>query len=708
MLTPLQLQVFPSCYNALSCSADGELALAAGEFVQTASPKNAPEGDSSTSQTAITNWQLSRFQANTFTVTEWPTILPRPQEYFSVGAEQSNSTVADLAWSSPGLGKHRRCTLAVLTSNLLLSFYESSGSQGKFTRVALVNETLRRHFEPIISDEGLRAKKSNIRSFAWSPPLKVPSTDPASLGFEHRWGIHLLSVTNDDNDVILLQVQRTKEQSYSLEMLSLTSLHDLVGNFPIGQPSILSSAIKHRLKTSSMSYGPWIYEDLGQGGWSATANVALVYGTKLKIVKQTIQLNVTSAGSGIQGQSSSSCEENSHLHIKEMDDFQFRGPLQWIYTEKFPEIRLAAGTMAGMILLTSTRAAYSGTDGKPRQVHIRDYPFYDGAGEDIDANKSRHWEAIGAMTTAFDEASETCTLHLGTIGGYTASMTFPSIEEPQLSVAPWKTHIDEICDRFDIDRDLGGLAIARVWGLTSCRGIVVAAITRHPADMVEYRTSSEDLTVLVFSGANSACEEPKAFPTAQAILDTSPNILSVKRDVVLKYVLDIDGRNYDVSPWSGKILYAAACCAIVQSKDETVLAQARKTLEWLATTTGVDLTEEISKCSSPGNTIHPKTEEQISGPGQQVFERCDICDAALSWYSAQEAQCSDGHLFVRCGLSFLAIQEPGISKLCSVCGTEYYNEDLIPPSYGTEFQHAYRALSHVFDTCLYCNGKFYA
>jgi hypothetical protein len=222
--------------------------------------------------------------------------------------------------------------LAVLTSNLLLSFYENSGSQGKYARVALVNETLRRHFEPIIPDEGLRAKKSNIRSFAWSPPLKVPSPDSDSLGAEHRWGIHLLSVTNDDNDVILLRVQRTEEQSYSIEMLSLTSLHDLVGNFPIGQPSILSSAIKHRLKTSSMSYGPWVYEEVGEGEWFATANVALVYGTKLKIVKQRIQLNVSSAGCAIGGQLSSSCETNSPLHIKEMDNFQFRGPLQWIYT----------------------------------------------------------------------------------------------------------------------------------------------------------------------------------------------------------------------------------------------------------------------------------------------------------------------------------------------------------------------------------------
>lgn len=33
MLNPFNLQLFPSCYNCLSWSADGELAVAAGEYL---------------------------------------------------------------------------------------------------------------------------------------------------------------------------------------------------------------------------------------------------------------------------------------------------------------------------------------------------------------------------------------------------------------------------------------------------------------------------------------------------------------------------------------------------------------------------------------------------------------------------------------------------------------------------------------------------
>lgn len=55
-------------------------------------------------------------QLNLFTISE-----------FSVSVEQSDPVVNALAWSSSGLGLHRRAMLAVLTSNLLLAFWEING-----------------------------------------------------------------------------------------------------------------------------------------------------------------------------------------------------------------------------------------------------------------------------------------------------------------------------------------------------------------------------------------------------------------------------------------------------------------------------------------------------------------------------------------------------------------------------------------------------
>ncbi|KAF9890146.1 hypothetical protein FE257_006307 [Aspergillus nanangensis] len=686
MLSPVQLHVFPSCYSSLSCSADGELALAAGEYVHVITPKGPSKENTSSAPTATSsNWQITRFRANVFTNKEWPTILPQDRENFSIGAEQSNSTVAGLAWSPPGLAKHRRCILAVLTTNLILSFYEAVGPQAKWTRVAVVNEALRSYFGPLISTSSLSMRKSHIRSFAWSPPLLVPSSEETTTRAEHRWGIPLLTVTNDDNDVIFLRAQRSigsarNSNPYSIEVLSLTPLHDPVGNNRVAHSSIFASAVKTRLKSLSISYGPWLFQESGEGDWAAVSNVAVVYGDKLKIIKQSVKLCLDMEDVNVQPKCEMSSETTLCSH--DINNHNFTGPLQWIYLDGSAEVHLCAGIRAGMIVVTASCAAYKASAIKPEHIKVQEWPFYNEPEENSQDERSRHWESIGGC------------------------LTFQTTQNAhQLSSPPWKSQVDEICERFDLDHDLGGLVSARVWGLASYRGLVMAAVTRHPGDRIEYRTSLEDLTAIVFSGANSQCDEPGSFPTTPEP-NRSPDAVHAKRKALLGYVLDAKRSKYDARPWSQKILYAAACCAVVESHEDTLLWLARKAFEWLSSSTGLDLTDEISKCSAPGSTIDAKSETQLSGPGLEVFEKCEVCSSGISWYSAHEGQCAEGHLFVRCGLSLLCLQEPGLSKFCSVCDTEYYSEDVIDSSYGVEFQHSYLSLSDIFDTCVYCGGKF--
>jgi hypothetical protein len=61
---------------------------------------------------------------------------------------------------------------------------------------------------------------------------------------------------------------------------------------------------------------------------------------------------------------------------------------------------------------------------------------------------------------------------------------------------------------------------------------------------------------------------------------------------------------------------------------------------------------------------------------------------------------------VRCGVSFLAIQEPGISKYCSFCHTEALDEESVASSRGRKLSQTVSGLFGTFDTCLYCAGKF--
>ncbi|KAA8649592.1 uncharacterized protein ATNIH1004_002263 [Aspergillus tanneri] len=371
------------------------------------------------------------------------------------------------------------------------------------------------------------------------------------------------------------------------------------------------------------------------------------------------------------------------------------------------ETYLAAGTLAGIVVVTFTSEAYHGVETSSQAVvHER---MLETTADGTQIDERRHWEPASAITTVLDAETKTNILHFGTVGGYTLAMV-PTLlhNEDSFFQPPWKHSFDDIRERFDIDRDLGGLAVGRLWGLASYGEFVVAAVTIQPGDMIEYRTATEERTTLIFSRARSQITELDDTAMHPTIPDRSADYLGAKRETVLGYILFFKDGKFDKQPWSHKILYATACCAIVESHDTDLLSQARKALKWLANKIPANLTEEINKCSTPGSTIGAKSAKELSGPGQLVFEKCEICDTGIAWYSGREAQCVEGHVFVRCGLTSLSIQDPGISKFCSVCATEYLNEDLVEASYGTDIPEATRILFDAFDTCIYCNGKFCA
>ncbi|PWY88255.1 hypothetical protein BO70DRAFT_369164 [Aspergillus heteromorphus CBS 117.55] len=690
MLGPLELPVFPSCYDCLAWSADGELAIAAGEYIQILTPKNPAEHDSTQ---AINNWQSTRFRVNVFTNNEWPTIFPQNRDNFSLGAEQSLSTVVALAWSPPGLAKYRRCVLAVLTSNLLLSLYEPVGAQGKWTRVTIVNTILKEHFQSVVKEEALGLRKSNIRSFAWSPPLKVPVTDigPHAIApVESRWGFHLLSIANDDNDVIFLRTQSapTEPLSYTAEVLSVTPIHDDSIYPQIDPSSIFATVLKSKTKILSIAWGPWLLPSTKKQK-SVTGNLAVVYGTKLKVMQLDVDLALLSQGSD--AGSIASSRENTAICHPDMDGYQITGPLKWFHKDHSKTIFLSAGSLTGLLSINLPIDSYRGKKSGSRQIQLQQLPFHETpAHEDDDA--PRHLEPITAMTITMDE-SQNPVLHLGTAGGYTASKPLDPGSEEQLSEVPWNKHLDDIREKYDFDRDLGGLAVARVWGMATYREMSAVGITVHPGDMVEYRTAAEERLTIIVSGPNES--QP----------DVSPTTSQDKREAALSYILHSDDEEQDRPPLSHRILYAAACATIIDSDNEDLQAQAHKVLVRLATVTGADLSEELSKCAGPRGAIASKSGDMLQGPGMGMFERCDICDAGVGWYSSEEAQCASGHVFVRCSLTALAIQDPGLSKLCASCGREYLNEDEID-SADTDLQSSCRMLFDAFDTCVYCDGKF--
>lgn len=361
----LALSIIPSCYNCLSWSDDGELAVAAGEYVHIfvriyfcwflshtdliQTPKTVEDGGS---RQATGSWNTTRFRINSFTNKEWPLLYAQDRNSFSIGREQSTSHVIGLAWSPPGLAKYRRCLLAVLTANLLLSLYE--GVDDKWERVAIVNHDLASIFSVFIRDNALALRKSSVRSFAWCPPLKTPPADDSTIPYsvpepECRWGLYFLSLTNDDNDMICLQVRRgTTANRYSTETKCLSSLHDLDGIYPGPLPSsLLSAALKSGVRASSMACGPWFSNNKPEVVYSATALAGVVYGTKLKVIRLDVTLKRSEAEMETYTSSAVSTDFAS-MPTELTPKHHFTGPLQWYPTVGSTHLYLRLLTSPGV------------------------------------------------------------------------------------------------------------------------------------------------------------------------------------------------------------------------------------------------------------------------------------------------------------------------------------------------------------------------
>lgn len=314
---------------------------------------------------------------------------------------------------------------------------------------------------------------------------------------------------------------------------------------------------------------------------------------------------------------------------------------------------------------------------------------------------------------------------MGTLGGLGTTITLDQsgVLGPW-QVPLWMKVVEDFREDYDLDRDLGGYTAARVWGLSTYRGLTAALFTRHPTDMVEYRVASNERAIIIFT--NETTLEAPDFNTlfAPHSVDSEPQFARDQREKAISSVLASGEHGMGSNKEDEKLVYAAACSAIVDEHNDSIRAQARECLERLANSTGADLSDEISKCNLQSSTILAKSIEQQTMPGGHLFEYCEICGTGIAWDSVKEAQCANGHLLgkfppraelilankflVRCGLSFMAIQEPGISKFCPICRTEYFDEDLLALVRKGHVGPKFMQLFETFDTCIYCDMKFQA
>lgn len=249
------------------------------------------------------------------------------------------------------------------------------------------------------------------------------------------------------------------------------------------------------------------------------------------------------------------------------------------------------------------------------------------------------------MSVSRDDRNSTCTLHICTTGGLGVAISLDRLgpdNHPQ--VPAWSKIVDNLREQYDLNRDLGGHAVARMWGLTSYRDVTAVLFTKHPTDMIEYRVASDEDATIAF-----ASEETGDIPDEQTLFapraeNQETQAALSRREAVTSFLLS-EGVNATANTENQKLIYAAACCSIVDGHSPSVRSKSRKSFERLASETGTALSEEISICDSETSTIPAKSSNQLDQPGGHLFERCEICNAGIAWSSAKEAQCANGHLF---------------------------------------------------------------
>ena len=240
MLPPVHIPVQPSSQDCLAWSPDGELAVAAGEEVYLLIPQHG----------SLEPWTHLRITVSSFTFTEWPWQDPASFKEMSIGEEQARATVTALAWSPAGLATHRRSVLAVLTSNLILSFWASNADPSNINsweRVLVVNKALL---------PGSRLQQ-RIRSMAWAP-TKTQYVDRDTPFPRKKWGTHLIAIADDNNALYLLKASSPVTGPSSKWVVEVLHRHNVSVSQPLNdRPSLFNHVMNAHHYIDHIEFGTW-------------------------------------------------------------------------------------------------------------------------------------------------------------------------------------------------------------------------------------------------------------------------------------------------------------------------------------------------------------------------------------------------------------------------------------------------------------------
>ncbi len=704
MAGQIELPFWPSSIDCLSWSKDNLLAVAGGDSVAILSPRL---------KTAATNglyWDSTIFKANAFTVEEIPLREPISLKNLSVGEEISLRHVHSLAWSSPGLGRHGRCVLAILSSNHVLSIWEYVGrpdSSIAWRRVSVVNNTLASHYasvkkydrETYVEFAERQQVSQRIRAFAWSHFVHkewIPS-DKSSRFTDH--GHQFLAVSTEAGDILLLRVitpnhvLEPEADTWRVEVTDCINAILLIPQSDASDDETEGYDAEHEI-ADHLAWGPIDPTD----DFEMRSKLAFISRGRLHYATtECSPYNKDSTATFID-------TERKHMLSSRND---LTGPLVFI-----------PGTQSLMVF------------GPDLLMHVN-------ISSDVDENNSwithdldGRWDEVSGIAFAAGKANQP-QLHIAsTLSSPTARTTtvpLPSNQDQNLETPRWQTALRGLAKSFSDKYKLNGKVASRVYGIAASPlgDLVATATVLLPSDAPAYITPSEYRTTVTVSSCRAAQGDAPGLDGFSRSYDITSSVLlfsmqqyeaaqSKKTDrttliEAMSHIVQVPNAqiNYDLdnSMCSGMgpvqhVRYLRLRLFLLpklrNARFELLAGMATKKkyecapIEKLLLPRLVSEVLKIPASFSQAGVLSDKirqaylslrsklqvgSEDTSAAPLQ---EECRICKSYIELESIRWARCAEGHQFSRCGLTFLAIQEPGISKHCTLCDTQFFDEWALP------------------------------
>ncbi|KAH7118863.1 transcription factor IIIC subunit delta N-term-domain-containing protein [Dendryphion nanum] len=717
-----ELKLWPSCLFAIDWSHDGIIAFASDEQVELLFPST----ESYDSEREIAQFSHFSLQVPWFTKGELPVKAPAPLHMYSIGEEISSSFAIGIAWSPPGVAKHRRCALATHTANLVLSIWasdEKPHDESSWDRRLIVNDALEEYFSSVgrvQENEGtteyqdMVRRRRRIRTFAWAPST-APAGSSRTVGTQTIWGQPMIVVTNDNNEVIIVTVNSPTssygiEETWYSEVLSAfsPSAHP---NKARTRPHTFEEAFQEQRYVTHVAWGPWFNID-------ATMYSVLAYTTNEDIRTRVVSI----------------CRGRISVHpelILEHTSIKHAGPMKWSPTiGTNGECTLALFTATEVICLNINAQNASTTR---KIAFLRDTPW--------DVVSGVAWDLNGADSPRLHFSPHTMTSRCPTVA---LELSVQGLNTVDIEGWPyWRDQILGSEGHFSTTHDLRGNANARVWGLSTSplRDFMVACHTIHPTDMIEYGTPHDRRTAIAIShlwGKGSDLRLPSDNVSVEGIfftvlkwiehnVESSEEIPSVKETIRSKlieaYTPKIEPgaqNNIAVIPSSLISLesFIKEFKEIVYFDQHTVkdrfeilastICNVREQLELSRTLIAFRLAQYVHALPSAlyendvlstsifqmsGKVIRhvealvtgnasPTSPPELQSLHNALNETCVFCDAEIMFEDLYSASCANGHEFRRCSLSFMIISGPKKSKYCGICNMPYLDETHLMASPG--------------------------